>query len=306
MPPLARAAALYLGDTPARAAYLGDVLVWEPAIPQTWDPDTQQFLDATGLDETYAPALDGLVRGLKGHGLWEKMAAVYPMIGGTADLHKWNLIDPRDTDDGYRLTFIGGTHSLDKGYTPNPPGGYANGGYADSHCIPLGLFDQNSTHLAYYSMLDVPGNLSTEMGCFNWTGSSSRYHIVARDLFYYGMSESASTSTPAPSTSGLFIATRTAANAQAGYINGALAGSSAVVSIPLPPKPIYVGGRNGSTDRSQLPCGFASIGSGLDAQNAADLYTVVQDYQTALGRAVSPGTTRPTPPPTMPGWGGAP
>ena len=57
-------------------------------------------------------------------------------------------------------------------------------------------------------------------------------------------------------------------------------------SIWLPPTTVWVGGINTFVDRTDLPCGFASIGTGLSPQNNADLYTVVQAFQTALGRQV--------------------
>ena len=73
--------------------------------PFTYDPDTTTYLTATGLDEpTYGHTLDALVKDLKATGLWTKMQAIYPFVGGTAALHKWNLKDPRDLDAAYRLT----------------------------------------------------------------------------------------------------------------------------------------------------------------------------------------------------------
>lgn len=256
------------------------------------DPDTQRFLDATGLPEYYAPALDWLVKGLKGTGLWVKMNAVYPFIGGTADFHKWNLIDPRDTDDAFRLTFTGGAHSDEQGYRANPQGmqvGSPN--HADTHLVPLGLMDQNSTHLAFYSLEDTPPGDRAEMGCFNWTGSSaSRFHIIARyvgpSAFYYGMSEEgANSNVGVPSADGLFVATRTGPTAQAGYHKGAVVQTSAAPSIALPHVPIWLGAINVFANKSDIPCGFASVGSGLDAQNVADLNTVVSEYRLAVSHA---------------------
>ena len=134
---------------------------WAPR--SAWDSDTQAYLDASGLDESFAPALDGLVLGLKAAGLWAKMTAVYPFIGGTADLHKWNLIDPRDADDAFRLTYRDGpttSHSGALGYRPNEQGQGnqgTSGGYADTHLVPSArLLDVNSTHVAHYGLLDVP------------------------------------------------------------------------------------------------------------------------------------------------------
>src|SRR4051812_7318659 len=114
---------VYAGTTAIDTLYQGTTKVWS-AI----DPATQAYLTATGLDSSYAPTLDKLVVGMKTSGLWTKMTAVYPMIGGTAALHRWNLKDPRDLDAAYRLTFTGGTHSNALGYRANPQGNVTNGG----------------------------------------------------------------------------------------------------------------------------------------------------------------------------------
>ena len=270
------------------AAYMGR---W---LPSLLDPDTQAYLDATGLDASFAPALDSLVRDLKSHDLWSKMSAVYPMIGGTAALHRWNLMDPRDADAAYRLTFVDGgssSHSDALGYRANEEGQVLDGGYADTHCVPLDTLDQDSTHLAFYSLAEVPPIDRTEMGCFTWppAGSEARFHVIAfyaGSFFYYGMNEAGASSTSVPSSTGLFVATRTASNLQAAYRNGEPLATSSNLSIPQSPQTIWLGGINFYRACSDLPCGFASIGSGFTDQNVADLYAVVQAYQTALARQV--------------------
>jgi hypothetical protein len=256
------------------------------------DPATTAYLTATGLDASYAPALDGLVTGLKSKNLWGRLTAIYPFIGGTAALHKWNLKDPRDADDAYRLTFIGGTHTTDLGYRANYQGGTQNAqGYADTHFVPLGQLPQDSTHLSFYSLEDTPPADRAEMGCYNWT-PGGRFHIIARYLgvnaYYYGMAEAGATNVPVPAASGLFVATRTASTVQQGYRNGVMLDVSTAPSIGLPTTTVYIGSINEFVNRSDIPCGFASIGTGLSYQNNVDLYAVVQAYQTALGRAVSP------------------
>jgi hypothetical protein len=83
-------------------------------------------------------------------------------------------------------------------------------------------------------------------------------------------------------SAGLFVSSRTTPSAQTLYINGASVDTSPGASIGLPNVPVWVGGINSFANRTDIPCGFASIGSGLTAQNAADLYAVVQTYQAAL------------------------
>lgn len=259
-----------------------------------WDVDTQAYMTATGLDESFAPALDGLVTGLKDKGLWAKMSAIYPFIGGTAALHKWNLKDPRDVDAAYRLTYYGATsiHSTTLGYRANPPGATNNGpGYADTHFVPLGVLNQDSTHLSFYSLEDTPPGDRAEMGCFNWTGTSgSRFHIICRysgvNAYYYGMSEEGTTNVGVPAASGLFVATRTGPAIQTAYRNGVSVGTNGNGSIALPPTSVWLGAINLFANKTDIPCGFASIGAGLTPQNNTDLYTIVQAFQTALGRAI--------------------
>ena len=50
-----------------------------------------------------ANAVNNLVLDLKKYGLWTKMKAIYPIVGGNAWSHKFNLKDPRDVDSAYRL-----------------------------------------------------------------------------------------------------------------------------------------------------------------------------------------------------------
>lgn len=265
-----------------------------PTPPGVYDPDTTAYLAATGLDPSYGEPLNDLVIGLKSHGLWSKMSAVYPFVGGTAALHKWNLMDPRDSDNAYRLTYYNApstTHSTALGYRANAQGQQANGGYADTHFVPLGGLTQNSTHLSWYSTEDTPPGDRAEFGAFNWGGmATSRFHIIARyqgvNAYYYGQSENASTNVPSPAASGLFVTSRTGPTTTTPYRNGVSLGSSNQPSVTLPDRPLWLGAINDFVNRSDIPCGFASIGSGLDATNVTDLYNIVQAFQTDLGRQV--------------------
>ena len=87
---LADAKNVRVGAVQAKAVYAGTVKDWP-----SFDPATTAYMAATGLDPSYAPTLDALVVGLKTAGLWSKMRAIYPFIGGTAALHRWNRLDPR-------------------------------------------------------------------------------------------------------------------------------------------------------------------------------------------------------------------
>ncbi len=68
------------------------------------DADAQAFITATAItDLTQQTAINTLVTQLKTYGIWTKMKALYPFVGGTATAHKFNLKDPRDLDAAFRL-----------------------------------------------------------------------------------------------------------------------------------------------------------------------------------------------------------
>jgi hypothetical protein len=90
------------------------------------DADAQAFITAAGItDNTQQNAINILVTSMKDYGIWGKMDAVYPFVGGTAFSHKFNLKNPADTNAAFRLNFLGGwTHNAN-GVTPNGTNGYA-------------------------------------------------------------------------------------------------------------------------------------------------------------------------------------
>ena len=104
---------LYLGNEPITLIQNNGFVYADPFFQSDVDPDATAFLTAAGItDPTISSAIDTLVVDLKGYGIWSKMLAIYPFVGGTATTHKWNLKDPRDLNAAYRLSFFGTiTHS---------------------------------------------------------------------------------------------------------------------------------------------------------------------------------------------------
>ena len=91
------------------------------------DSDAQAFLTAASItDPTITSAIDTLVVQLKADGIWIKMKALYPFVGGTASTHKFNLKNPLDTDAAFRLVFNGGWTHSSTGATPNGTNAYAD------------------------------------------------------------------------------------------------------------------------------------------------------------------------------------
>ena len=128
-----------------------------PYVYGCTDADALAFLTATGItDATITSAICGLVTSMKADGTWAKMSAIYPMVGGTATTHKFNLKNPADTNAAFRLNFVGGiTHSSN---------GVAFGGvngYADTFMAASGTLTANNNSLSYYSRTIVASTSAT-------------------------------------------------------------------------------------------------------------------------------------------------
>ena len=139
------------------------------------DADAQAFITAAGItDATQQSAINTLVTDLKGYGIWTKMKAIYPFVGGTSSTHKWNLKDPRDLDAAFRLVFNGGgTHSSTV-YKPN-----GTNGYADTKLSPSSVQTLNSTHISFYSRLNLADG--DDLSCYNGV-STKISRILIKDI----------------------------------------------------------------------------------------------------------------------------
>lgn len=115
------------------------------------DNDAYKFLLAANINDIRIKnAVNQLVINLKAANIWTKMKAIYPMIGGTATTHKFNLKNPADTNAAFRLNFVGGWTHSSNGATPN-----GTNAYADTYLSPSTQLNLTSTHLSYYSRTDV-------------------------------------------------------------------------------------------------------------------------------------------------------
>jgi hypothetical protein len=257
------------------------------------DADAQAFITAAAItDATQQSAINTLVVDLKAYGIWTKMKALYPFVGGTASAHKFNLKDPRDLDAAFRLVFSGGWTHSSTGALPN-----GTNAYADSKLNAGTVLVSNSTHLSYYSRTNtnpLAANIF-EIGVANFS-LNKRFTMCIRttgDVF--GTQSGAVASTINSSNTdarGLFIGTRTSTTAIAQYKNGVSQTSNTISdTVTLDSASVWIGaiqnvGNLTAAFWSNRQCAFASIGDGLTDTEAANFYTAVQAYQTTLSRNV--------------------
>jgi hypothetical protein len=264
-----------------------------------FDPDAQAFITAAGItNATQQNAINTLVLDLKSYGLYTKMQAAYPMVGGTATTHKYNLINPVDTDAGFRLGFAGGiTHDAD-GVTFN-----GTNGYAYTYFFPAANYaSKDSAHLSVYNRSSsmssgVGSNSGFPLGCRRET--TSDMSVIQFDpgrVNYSSMNSPESLFATESTLQGMMTLTRRDANYDYFKLNtDSVRQKGRSSSTTLPNVPVTLAGRTNGTSGSYsvqastytaYNCAWASIGTGFTDQNMADLYTVIQAYQTALSRNV--------------------
>ena len=254
----------------------------------SYDADASAFFTAASItDTTQKSAVNQLVLDLKSYGIWTKCSAIYPIVGGTATSHKFNLKNPVDSNAAFRLTFsTGWTHSS-TGMTPN------GAAYANTFLTPSTSLSLNNTHLSYYSRTNSANVNNYDIGCSILSGTAQYTLMVLRDsnLFYNAINVAQANVSSVSNTdsSGFFSAHRTASNVLTGFRNSTKILTSSNASSMLPTASIYLGALNNSGTAqfySVKQCAFASIGSGLTDTEAANFYTAVQAYQTTLSRNV--------------------
>jgi hypothetical protein len=248
------------------------------------DTDAQAFITAAAItDPVQINAINTLVEGMKTDGIWTKMKAIYPFVGGTASTHKYNLKDPRDLDAAFRLVFNGGWTHSSNGATPN-----GTNGYADTKLVPSSSLSTNSAHFSKYNRTNDLSGIKVD-GCANTITDNFLQHNYTGANAIIGQSLTSLASYTATDTRGLFNATRTATNSINVFRNSTNIATNTGIISALPNTSVFIGARNdgsGTVFYNSYQAAFSSIGDGLTDTEAANLYTRVQAFQTALSRQV--------------------
>lgn len=243
------------------------------------------FLNATQISNpTIVSAINQLVADLFFYGLITKIRALYPFVGGTAALHKFNLIDSRDLDIAFRLNFVGGwTHSA-TGATPN-----GTNAYADTFIVPNIVLFQNDVSMGLYSGTDNT-TATVAMGS-NSNGLTNFIRIYPRhpgNLFFADLNDGSNTAASNANARGFLFGSRLLSNQKRISIRGTLSTLNEN-STGLSTFSIYLGASNQSGTPvlySPFEHRLSFIGRGLTDTEAGNLFTAVQAFQTTLGRQI--------------------
>lgn len=262
-----------------------------------FDPDALSFIKETGItDGGDQYAINQLVKDLKSASLWNNFQAIYPIVGGSGITHKYNLIDPQNTDAAFRLTFSLGWNHDSNGMTPNGTSSFANTHFIPE-TIPTGnLVSRDDAHFSIYSRTNAFGGgaNANKIDLGSTDGSAIILQIRPSNItptFQMDRTPQYIIAIPPISdTLGLFTLSRESNVQLYAYQDNTSVGSylgthhGAVID-----NEIFLGASNvglGATNFSNRQLAFASIGTALTSGEVSSFYTIVQNYQTTLGREV--------------------
>lgn len=254
--------------------------------PIIYDPDASAFFSrvtAAGgsLTLNEQVAVNKLVIDLKSNGLWNLMRVVYPMVGSSSAACSQNLII-----SSYNGTFTAGWTYSSSGVLPNGTSAYMNTSFVHNQNYQV----STNGHLAVY--LNTNNTPSTsdpvDMGAYN---SLTQAITTSPSVLNMGVRNMGNTISGTQTTRlGFTVNSKTSATVTTLYKNGVSIGTGNSGGT-VPSLPVFLGtlnyqGNPYSLGYTNNRIAFASIGDGLDATQAANLYTAVQDFQTSLGRQV--------------------
>jgi len=273
--------------TTDKAGIKSDIMTYY-SLPD-FDPDAQAFFNAIttaggSLTTTEQDATNQLVLDLKGYGLWSTFDAFYPFVGSSATSTKFNLLDPRDLDAAYRITWVGGIT-------------YSSLGIKGLRSASGGNTHLNPTSLSYTEMIMGcwinQGLAGTPIGEYDMGG----YDGSADTMITLGFGDKTTkyvnynmanyqTTTNGTYTADLFIGQNDGVNSEMYQGTTQLLTSAQSMAICNMTIGITCSWRaGGATDSTNRGYSVAFIGgTALIASEINDLYTAINTFNTTLGR----------------------
>lgn len=250
--------------------------------------DAQNFINATGIvDATQISSIETLVSELKSFGIWGKLIAIYPIVGGTAFTHKFNLKNPLDTNDAFRLSYSGVVNHSSNGMLSN-----GTTGYVRTFLNPFISLTNGDLSLSFYTRTNSnAGDFSAEITIDSAYNSSNwlTFRVnnkTSGNAYFSAGNDNIGATTSSTLGQGFFIGNEIANNNRLLYRNGfQIATNTTLDNNTLPNNNISFFGSS-DNNKSQNECSFASLGSSLTSQEVIDFNTIVNNYQTNLSRNI--------------------
>lgn len=244
------------------------------------DTNAQAYLTAASIsDATITAAINNLAIALKTNALWDKFDAIYPFAGGTSTAHA------QDLKNNYPITWTGTITHNANGITGDGSTGWGNTGV---NLNTIGSRRDNC-HLYVYCRTTSP---NTGHLCGATDASSFRlglYPTGATNIGVTGLNFNSIGSQAASAASDFrkhFAVQRISGTTQELYVNG-IRLSNALSSTGTCTQPIAILARKTTTTAdtfSNANLAFATFGQQLTETEWTTFRTIVDNFQTALGR----------------------
>ena len=240
----------------------------------------------TGITPTISAATRTLFTSLVSNGLYDKLFALYPMLGGNSAGCKFNGKNPLDTDAAYRITFNGGWTFSSSGATPNGVNSYGN-----TFLTPSSATTDNNLHLSYYSTTNRFDANTNTIGAES-PGEYARL-VVGRGgntgNLFMGRTANGNQTYSLTASTGYFVG-NALSTTRSIHRNGVLLTPTSSSSLGVAAKPtvsVYLGANNSNGSAGEFDfknCAFSTIGQGLTPAEAVTLSSIINTFQTTLGR----------------------
>ena len=267
-----------------------------PTLPQG-TTEAYAYLNAVvtaggSVDATMSAATITFYQQLYSNSLWDSLYAFYPFIGGTNAAH---AVEGKLT---YTITWNGGITSSVSGLIGNGTNGYGNTGFNPFSDIGDG---NTSSMGVYVTILGAVGNRVYDAGADEYIGDplEKAYNIASRrvagatnqnlfdagDYFPSGYGRVESTTTDG---TGMTIGTARSDADRELYRNGSsVATQTNARTIEYTNRVVYFAAQNNNgvpNWYNSNTWGFFFMGKGLSDTEVSTLSTLINNYQTSLGR----------------------
>jgi hypothetical protein len=252
------------------------------------DADAQAFFDrvttAGGtLSTTEKNAVNTLVIQMKTDGIWTKMKAIYPMVGGGTGTTAQRRAA---CSQNLKSSSFTGTFTA-TGWTFASTGvkGNKTSAFMETNLFPNVSLSLNNASYTIYSRTNTTAS-EGDIGVKTTIGGYTGMFANTGGDFYGYIGELNNTTAPNGDSRGFFTMSRSSSTQLYFYKNGAALGTNpkSSNSSSLNSESIIIGSTNAQFSNREYA--FASIGDGLTDTEASNFYTEVQAFQTTLSRQV--------------------
>jgi len=228
-------------------------------------------------DTTIENAIQTLFTSLKSNGLYSKIDAMYPYVGGTAASH---AIEAK-LNKSFDITWYGGmTHDV-SGSTGNGSNGYGDTGF--NPYVEIGSTGGIPAHSSVYVGTKTQGNYG-EFGARDGGNDWLMAVAFGNTYTYYGWQyHTAQLTYTNTDVVGNHIQSRTSSTNFITYKNGVLKDTvTSTENRPAPDNNLRVFSDTSLYSNRRLQ--FTTIGEGLSASEIVTLDGIINTFQTSLGR----------------------